>query len=459
MPRLSFLTISRDPKSSVAVLACLLLAAAACGSKASPTHGTAGTGSGGGSASSTSSGAGATGASSSSGATSTASSSASSTSSSSGSSGSTPNGNPDGSCSTGIPAEGQPVDASKPTTVVGTGTAASCTFSALQAAVKKGGIITFDCGAAPVTIPVTATLTPPTSNAYAGDPPVQTAIDGGNKITLDGGGAVQILSWIHAGSWQKNEDTLTLQHLTLANGKTTPTKAIPPCPPSGGISNVDCSTGYDDGEGGALTMRDGNLRVIDCNFSNNQAALLGPDTGGGALYLLGTKNPAYIVKSTFQGNKAANGGAIGMLWAPAFILDSLFDGNSAVGTGANNNDPSKCTCMNNNQNQTGSGGNGGAVYKDGGDGGALTICGTQIRNSKANEFGSAVFLTADGSSAKLVLVDSLLKNNTSPVTVWNWCPGVSTDNPHMAGSTTCSPSPVNTTFCNAMNVCSTTCSS
>ena len=150
---------------------------------------------------------------------------------------------------------------------------------------------------------------------------------------------------------------------------------------------------------------------------------------------------------------------IGMLWAPAFILDCLFDGNGAVGTGANNNDPSKCTCMNNGQNEVGSGGNGGAVYKDGGDGGALTICGTQIRNSTANEFGSAVFLTANGSHAKLVLQDSLLKNNTSPVTVWNWCPGVSTDNPHQAGSSTGSPSPVNTQFCDAQGACTSTCGS
>jgi hypothetical protein len=370
-----------------------------------------------------------------------------------------PNGNPDGSCGTGIPAEGQPVDTSKPTTVVGTGTAASCTFAALQAAVKKGGVVTFDCGAAPVTIQVTAPLTPPTTNAYANQTPIQIVIDGGGNITLDGGNAVQILSWIHAGSFQKNDDTLTLQHLRFVNAKTTPTQAIPACPPSGSISNADCSTGFDDGEGGAIDMRDGSLRVIDCYFSNNQAALLGPDTGGGAIYMLGAKNPSYIVASTFEGNKASNAGAIGMLWAGAFIINSLFDGNSAVGTGANNNDPSKCTCMNNGQNQTGSGGNGGAIYKDGGDGAALTICGTQIRNSSANEFGSAVFLTADGSNAKLVLQDSLLKANTSPVTVWNWCPGVSTDNPHMSGSTTCSPSPANTKFCDAKNTCSTTCSS
>ncbi len=206
-------------------------------------------------------------------------------------------------------------------------------------------------------------------------------------------------------------------------------------------------------------MRDGSLRVIDCNFSNNQAALLGPDTGGGAIYLLGTKNPSYIVKSTFQGNKASNAGAVGMLWAGAFVIDSLFDGNSAVGTGANNSDATKCTCMNNGQNQTGSGGNGGAIYKDGGDGAPLTICGTQIRNSSANEFGSAVFLTADGSNAKLVIQDSRFEANTSPISYWNWCLGVSTDNPHASGSTTCSPAPVNTTFCDAMSTCSMTCSS
>jgi hypothetical protein len=369
-------------------------------------------------------------------------------------------GNPDGTCSSiTLPAEAQAVDTTHPDAVVGTGTPVSCTFGALAAAVSQGGIITFDCGDGLVTIPVTATLMPPTSNAYAHESPIHTVIDGKNKITLDGANAVRILSWIHAGSWQVNNDTLTLQHIRLANGRTTPANVIPPCAPDGGISNTQCSQGYDDGEGGALTMRDGLLRVIDCTFANNQAALLGPDTGGGALYILGTANPAYIVQSSFLGNTASNAGAIGMLWAGAFIFNSLFDGNSAVGTGANNNDPSQCTCINNGQNQVGSGGNGGAVYKDGADGADLTICGTEIRNNSATEFGAAVFLTADGSSAKLVIEDCLLKNNSSPIAYWNWCDGVSTDNPHMSGSASCSPSPVDTSFCDTMGSCTTSCGS
>jgi hypothetical protein len=325
--------------------------------------------------------------------------------------------------------------------------------------VSTGGIITFNCGDGLVTIPVTATLKPPTSNAYNHESPLTVVIDGGDKVTLDGGNAVQIINWNHSGSWRVNKDTLTLQHLRLANGKITPTQAIPACPPSGSISNTDCSTGYDDGEGGALFMRDGDLRVIDCTFENNQAALLGPDTGGGAIYLEATGSPAYIVQSTFRNNTASNAGAVGMLWAGAFIFNSLFEGNSAVGTGANNDDPTKCTCINNGQNQTGSGGNGGAIYKDGGDGAALTICGTQIRGNSAKEFGAAIFLTADGSNAQLILDDSLLKDNSSPISYWNWCTGVSTDNPHAAGSTTCSPSPLNTTFCDTSGKCTATCGS
>jgi hypothetical protein len=371
-----------------------------------------------------------------------------------------PAGNPDGGCTAiALPPEAQPVDTSHPTSVVGNGTPASCTFDALSSAVSAGGVITFDCGPGLVTIPVSQTLTPPVTNEYAGDAPIQIVIDGADRITLDGQGAVQILSWSHTGSWQVNEDTLTLQHLRLVNGKTTPKAAIPPCGPDGGISNAMCSTGYDDGEGGALFVQDGSLRVIDCTFENNQAALLGPDTGGGAIYLTGCGKPATIAGSTFRNNTAANAGAIGMLWAPADIFNSLFVGNSAVGAGANDNEPSECTCLNNGQNEVGSGGNGGALYKDGGDGLNLTVCGTQINGNSANEFGAAIFLTADGSSAKLVLDDSELVDNTSPISYWNWCPGVSTDNPHASGSTAGSPSPVNTTFCPASGSCTTACGS
>jgi hypothetical protein len=171
--------------------------------------------------------------------------------------------------------------------------------------------------------------------------------------------------------------------------------------------------------------------------------------------------PSYIAGSTFSDNTASNAGGIGMLWAGAFVYNSLFTGNTAVGTGANNNDATKCTCNNgNNKNQIGSGGNGGAIYKDGGDAAALTICGTEIKGNSAKEFGPAVFFTADGSGAQLVIDDSTITGNSTPIPYWQWCTGVSTDNPHASGSSTGSPSPVNTTFCDASGgACASTCSS
>jgi hypothetical protein len=356
-------------------------------------------------------------------------------------------GNPSGSCTTlTLPAEAQPVDTSHPTTVVGTGTPSSCTFQALSAAVKGGGIITFNCGPNPVTISVTSTLKPPIST---GGTALHIVIDGGNKVTLDGGGSVQILSWVHS-TWRTSQDTLTLQHIQLSNGKATGTKTIPACTAQ---PNAQCSTGYTDGQGGAVYVADGSLRVIDSIFTGNQAAMLGPDTGGGALYLFGSGTLAYVAHSTFQNNTASNAGAIGMLWVGASIYDSLFEGNHAVGTGANSVDSTQCSCDDGNGDQVGSGGNGGAIYKDGGDGVNLTLCGDLVQENSANEFGAAAFLTADGSAATLIIDDSVLKNNSSPITYWNWCMGVSTD------TASSSPQPIKSSLCDTCGNCQTSCSS
>ena len=311
--------------------------------------------------------------------------------------GGTTAGNPYGSCSTGIPAQGQPVDTSTPTTVVGTGTAASCTFSALDAAVTAGGIITFDCGSAPVTILVTATLNIPTTK--------NTVIDGGNRITLDGGNAVRIMSFNSSG-WMTNDFGLTLQHISLVNGKTTPTEAIPTAP-------APCSQGWDDGLGGALYLSDGYLTVIDSIFTNNQAAPLGPDTGGGAIYLYGCKVGAVIVGSTFTNNSASNAGAVGGLYAELDVYNSLFSGNKAIGNGANSNDPSTCSAMNNGQNEVGSGGNGGALYSDG-DSKNITLCGDSITDNAAGvkAFGGGLFFTSDDMKGTLTIVDTTMTGNT-----------------------------------------------
>lgn len=306
-------------------------------------------------------------------------------------------GNPSGSCAAGVPAAGNPVDTSKPTTVVGKGTPDTCTFDALNTAIKAGGIITFNCGSAPITISVTATLALPVNK--------NTVIDGAQLVTLDGQGKVQILRFDSPG-YRTNDYSVTLQHLAFVNGKTNPTVVIPTAAPP-------CSQGFDDGEGGAVYMRDGNLVVIDSIFTNNKAAPLGPDTGGGAIYINGSKRGVIVVGSTIANNSGSNAAAVGALNAEIDVYNSLVTGNTATGHDANSADQNQCSVKNNGQYEIGSGGNGGALYADG-DGFNFIVCGDAIENNAAGTkaFGGGIFFTSDDFSGTLTITDSTITGNT-----------------------------------------------
>jgi hypothetical protein len=97
-------------------------------------------------------------------------------------------GNPSGKCT--VPSAALAEDVSSPTTVVGTGTAASCTGASVVAAVGAGGVVTFDCGSAPVTI-VVPEIQIVNDGGKTADGSV--TIDGGNKVTLSGNGANRII--------------------------------------------------------------------------------------------------------------------------------------------------------------------------------------------------------------------------------------------------------------------------
>ena len=334
-------------------------------------------------------------------------------------------GNPDGSCtSANIPPEGLPADTSAPTTVVGTGTPGSCAFASLQNAVAIGGMITFNCGTYPVTIPVTATLNIPIDR--------DTVIDGGRLITLDGQNKVQIMSFNSPG-FQSNDHRLTLQHIAMINGKTNPIVQIPAQP-----SYPLCSQGWNDGEGGALYMSDGNLSVIDSIFTGNRAAQLGPDTGGGAIYVLGSKNGVVIEGSTFSNNSASNAGAVGGLYAGLRIYNSLFSQNSAVGHDANYaGNQSQCPQMNNGQYELGSGGNGGAIYSDGRSMNVL-LCGDKIVNNSAglNADAGGLFFTSNDWLGTLSIFDTVMTGNTGGY--WTCVSGVcNAENAGTAVGTNC----------------------
>jgi hypothetical protein len=289
-------------------------------------------------------------------------------------------------------------DTSTPTTVVGTGTATSCTAALLTSALMTGGVVTFDCGAAPATITVTATIELPTTK--------DTVIDGGGKITIDGGGTVRILDWNSPG-YRMNTHSLTLQNITFAHAHASGTMAYAPAP-------LPCSSGYYDGAGGALQMRDGILHVIDATFTDNEAEKLGPDVGGGAIYLNGATG-VVVTGSTFVGNSASNSGAIGSLNSDLDVYNSTFQDNAALGFGANSNDATMCSVVAMTmQNQVGSGGNAGAIGMDGGSDGTHTFCGNSFRANKGGmqAFGGAIARTPDAAQETTVLDRCLFDSNT-----------------------------------------------
>ena len=160
-------------------------------------------------------------------------------------------------------------------------------------------------------------------------------------------------------------------------------------------------------------LRDGYLTIIDAIFTGNEAAPLGPDTGGGAIYALGSKAGVMIVGSTFKNNQGSNAGAVGGLFSELDIYNSLFSDNTATGHDANSNDPSSCDAMNNGQNEIGSGGNGGAIYSDG-NSVNIVLCGDAILDNDAGSkaFGGGIFFTSNDFGGTLSITDTTMTGNT-----------------------------------------------
>lgn len=267
-------------------------------------------------------------------------------------------------------------DTSKPTAVVGTGTPDSCTETSLRSAVSAGGVVTFNCGDMPVTLKITQTLTAPSNK--------DTTIDGGDKVTLDGGGTTQILR-SSSSNFRMNDRVLRVQRMIFTNGKDTGT----------GFKERDgdktCAWGYKQGGGGAIYVRDVNVQVFGVTFRDNRGPDMGPDVAGGAIYATGAKK-IVIANSVFTGNAASNGGAIGMLHTSAELYNVVFEKNQATGMLANFANATGCPSFNHAE-QGGAGGLGGAFYSDGEDPGDK-FCGVRMSDNTSGDLGGAVFRSA-----------------------------------------------------------------
>lgn len=316
-------------------------------------------------------------------------------------------GNPSGNYT--VPASGALEDVTSPTTVIGTGTSASCTSAAVIAAVTAGGVVTFNCGTDPVTITLSET-------AKVRNSTTKLVLDGGSKVTLSGGSARRIL-YVNTcdtslGSVSGNclyaptKPQVTLQNITLADGNSSDSTDNGP---------------YGDSGGGAIMQLGGRLKVVRSVFVRNTCTTNGPDLGGAAIRVLAqhsdTPNdldasyaarnqyPAMIVQSTFggasgQGGNCSNGGAMSGLRTPISVYNSLITYNNAIGC-----------CSNPAWDGTPGGGSGGAIYSDG-TSYDVNIYGSLIEHNTAKAGGSALFYVSNDNTGHLSITDSISRNNT-----------------------------------------------
>ena len=279
-----------------------------------------------------------------------------------------------------------PPRAAQPARVVGGGTAASCTSRAVVRAVAKGGLITFNCGPAPVTITMQATARVDNRSAFV-------TLDGGGKVTLSGGGAHRILymdtcdphqHWTTSHCQNQARPKLTVENLTFADGN---------------------STGHliDGGGGGAIFDRGGQLKVINSTFTGNRCDSHGPDLGGAAIRALSQYQgrAVQITQSVFRGGRCSNGGALSSIGVSWVIRGSRFTGNRAIGHGANPARPG-----------TDGGGSGGAIYTDG-DRYTVRLIGSVISGNLAHEGGGAIFYVSNDHTGTLHITNSTLRHNPS----------------------------------------------
>jgi hypothetical protein len=290
-----------------------------------------------------------------------------------------------------VPAAGRPVDTSRPTRVIGTGTSAGCTSAAVVAAVAAGGLVTFDCGPAPVTIRLTQTAKVRNTHPLL-------VLDGGGRVTLSGGGAWRILyqntcdaaqGWTSTHCQDQQTPSLVVQNLTLADGDATGETA-------------------DGGGGGAIFVRGGRLKVINSRFVRNRCDGAGPDVGGGAIRALSQYGggPVVVSGSTFGGasglgGSCSNGAALSSIGVSWLIVNSRFSHNTATGRGAN---PAR--------SGTPGGGSGGAIYLDG-NRFTLDLRGCVIEDNRAAEGGGAIFFVSNDRTGTATLAASTLRRNPS----------------------------------------------
>jgi hypothetical protein len=302
-----------------------------------------------------------------------------------------------------------------PARVVGNGSPASCTSSAVVDAVARGGHVTFDCGPDPVTIRLTQTAKVRNTNPLL-------ILDGGGRVTLSGDGRRRIL-------YQNTCDQAQTWTTSNCDNQATPRLVVKNISFTRGNSTGEATDG---GGGGAMFVRGGRLTVVNSRFTGNRCDTTGPDVGGAAIRALSQFNglPVRVVGSTFTGGRCSNGGAISSIGVSWVITASTFTGNRAIGRGAN---PAR--------EGTPGGGNGGAIYLDG-NRFTLVLRQSRISGNTAPEGGGAIFFVSNDRTGTATLAASTLTRNRSLGFETPGLPGIfflGASRPRLTEGTTLSP--------------------
>lgn len=267
-------------------------------------------------------------------------------------------------------------------TLYAAGVVTDCTGTGLANAMNSGsGLITFDCGPAPVVLTVTQ------AGGYNVIPGRSYTIDGGNLVTLTGAGANRLFDI------QASNAALTLTNIILTNGNAS---AGGNQPTQGGailneggqltLNNVTIRSCQSFFAGGAIRGINGTTTVMNSLIENNQSQYGGGIDSGGTLTLDNT---------TVQNNHATlhDGGGLDV-GGTVVISNSRIVGNTANGDSnggggginitATGNVTISGSQLNNNQTPTQTtAATGGAIRNFG----ALAISQSSLNGNSANDGG------------------------------------------------------------------------
>jgi hypothetical protein len=258
--------------------------------------------------------------------------------------------------------------------VVGTGSPGSCTEEALDTALVGGGLVTFNCGAGPVTISLAS------QKSVAQD----TTVDGGGKITLSGVGTARLF-------YIPGAVSLSLSNLTLTGGSADQGGAIY----NAGQLTIANSTLYDNtapgGVAGAI-YNDGVTTIVSSTLSANLA-------GAGLAGAIYNADTLTVSNSTFSANFGGYAGGAIINDGSLNVSNSSFDHNQSGAGGAIDNNGLATISGSTFFSNTVSSGYGGAIY----NGSTVTITASTFLTNTAGNGGAAIYNSGSAAIAGTTL--------------------------------------------------------